>query len=151
MVAGVALDAQGGARAVDVDTDQLHVHYDVEGIRIVSAVDPEKPFSNVHEFSFPPPFNLYVLPEDATFVFSSDQAAAITLDDLCHRVRRRAEKQAQQVIVYTVDTPVEEEEEEELCEAEEEESDEDDGDASGNEDEEVVPMDDDPTVTDRRD
>ena len=127
------------------------MHYDAEGIQIVSAEDPAKPMCNVHHFSFPPPFNLYVLPDDAAFVLK-ERHAAITLDDLQTRVIRRAEERAQQVIVYTVDAPVEEEEDEELCDGDEEESEGDDGDVSVNEDEDGLAIEDDaPVAADGRD
>lgn len=70
MISGISVDSSGRLRSISFrESDFTHVHFSFEDIEIRSALSTTELSENtLHPFSFPPPFNTYLVPSDAVFV-----------------------------------------------------------------------------------
>ena len=102
-MSGVSVDASGRLWPICIDdSDRPHVHFSFGDVEIRSSVpitdlSPE----TLHPFSFPPPFNTYLVPIDAAFVCTADASSVI---ERMHRLTKDAIDQWKTRIARRTDT-----------------------------------------------
>ena len=154
MTTCVKFDARGYGQEVhirNVDTAFPFTHLCVDDVSVRSSIRPEDltDVEQVHPFSFPPPFNRYLIPLDAHFIRIGTDT--IRVSDLL-QMARDARTRITSDIVYMAKSAVPEDAQESDYSADEDEEDEDDNEDEEDEEEEEeeeeedVPMDEETTT-----